>query len=237
MWSEQEIELTQKYSEEIRQIYNESSVVPHLARLRREDNPQAPGFLQIGKKFIIPRDFFEVGHIIIVRPFAEFVKLSEFQYAIDVLREIPDEPISSENPPDGEMINDAIAATPELVEPDYIIIPIAFFVDLHTMSRASRYPIIQYKNGQAYYNYAGRNLHVLWSNKYISLNEIIIGNSRDSLWLFKSDNGGNRLTVEFFFEEPETNPILLVQTIFRFHPPPAGRICVIKFPESLCEVR
>ena len=163
--------------------------------------------------------------------------LSEYQYLIDVLGETSRHRIHSEKPPDKEMIDDAVRTVSSLTEPDYIIAPIAFYVGLHALSRSSRFPVIQYEEGQAYYNYAKRRLRILWSNKFIRLNELIIGNSRDSLWLFKSSNGAGRLTVQFYFEEPEPNPILLVQTVFRFRPPSPERMYVIKFPGKLCKLK
>jgi hypothetical protein len=235
MWSEREKQLIQRYSKEIREEYYKRSRVPLLATIRREPNAQAPNFLKLGRRFIIPREFFEESHVIIVHPFAEFIELSEYQYLIDTLRETSVHHVQSNTPPDEKIMDDAIRKISGFTEPNYIIIPIAFYVDLHVLSRASRFPIIQYENGQAYYNLAGKRLRILWSNKFIHLNEIIIGNSEDGLWLYKSADD-NRLTVRFYFEEHEVNPMLLVQTVFRFEPPPSEKIFVIKFPEHLCRI-
>jgi hypothetical protein len=236
MWSEREKQLIQRYYEEIRQEYYKRSRVPLLATLRRESDAKAPNFLKLGKKFIIPRELFEESHVIIVHPFAEFIELSEYQFLIDTLRKTSIHHVQSKTAPNQKIIDNAIIRISGYTEPDYIIIPIAFYVDLHALSRASRFPTIQYENGQAYYNFAGKRLRILWSNKFINLNEIIIGSSKDGLWLYKSFDGNDRLTVRFYFEEPEINPILLVQTVFRFLPPSREKISVIEFPENLCRV-
>ena len=236
MWSENELQLTHRYSQEIRREYNQRSRVPILAIPQRERNAQAPDFLKFARRFKMSREFFEEGHIIIVHPFAEFIERSEYQYLIDILKETSRNRISSDTSPDIEMINSGIMSISSLTEPNFVIIPIAFYVGLHALNRASGVPVIQYDGGHAYYNYASRQLRILWSNKFINLNEIIIGNSRDSLWLFKSANGDNRLTVRFDLDETGTNAILLVQTVFRYHPPSAENVSVIEFPESLCRI-
>lgn len=236
MWSERELELTRKYTEEIRQQYNKGSIVPLLANVRRETDAQAPDFFKFARRFIIPRELFDEGHIIIVRPFADFVVHSEYQHFIDVLKETSVNRPISETAPDIEMIDSAIESISNLTQPNFIIIPIAFYVSLHALSRAARQPVINYENGQQFYDCISGRLRILWSNKFINLREIIVGNSRDSSWLFKSANGNERLTAEFYLEDPRTNPILLVQTVFRFLPPPAERIRVIEFPQDLCEI-
>lgn len=236
MWSERERQLIQKYSEEIRQQYNQGSRVPLLATPQREPSPQAHGFLKFGRRFIIPREHFREGVLIIVRPFADGIELSEYQYLIDTLRQTSSQHTRSERSPDREMINNAIERVLGSTRPNYMIVPIAFFVDLHNWDTTLGSSIIQYQNGHAYYTYAEQRLRVLWSNKFISLNEIIIGSSRDGLWLFRSANGDERLTARFYFEEEEPNPILLVQTVFRFQPPAPEQISVIDFPERLCRI-
>lgn len=236
MWSEREKKLIQEYCEEIRSGYRSESKVPLLATLRREPNPHAPNFLKIGKKFEIPKEFFEPGHRIIVRPFADFVALSEYQFLIDMLKNVSTHHIQSDNLPNMEMVDEAVRAICEFTRPDYIIVPIAFYMDFHQWSRVSgKIPCINYDNRQAYYRYGGIHLRVLWSNKFIRLNEIIIGNSRDGEWLFKSANGDERLTVRFYFEQQHANPILLVQTVFRFRPPAPQEIYVIEFSEDLLQ--
>ena len=73
MWSDRERRLIQRYSGEIRQSYLEGSRVPVLATVRREPDARAPNFLKIGRRFRIPREFFEEDHFIVVRPFADFI--------------------------------------------------------------------------------------------------------------------------------------------------------------------
>jgi len=236
MWNEREEGLIQRYREEIRQQYSQGSKVRLLTTLRREPDAQASDFLKIARRFKIPRDFFEEDHIIIVRPFSDFVELSEYQFIIDELKEASRNRSRYETLPTVEMIDHAIRSISGLTQPDFIIIPIAFYVDLHQKSRNSRLPVIQYEDRQTYYNHGFGRCRVLWSNKFINLNEIIIGNSQDSEWLFKSANGENRLTVEFHPDDSPLNIILLVQTVFRFHPPPPERIAVIEFPENLCNI-
>ena len=236
MWNEREEDLIQRYSEEIQQQYYQSSRIPLLATMRREPDAQAPHFLKFARRFRIPREFFWDGRIIIVRPFADFIVYSEYQYFIDVLKETSDNRTMSETTPDIEMINSAIGSISGLTGPDFILIPIAFFVSLHALNRASGLSIIEYDRGHAYYNYADRRLRILWSNKFINLNEIIIGNSRNGLWLFKSANADNRLTVRFDLDETGADAILLVQTVFRYHPPSSENVSVIEFPESLCRI-
>jgi len=232
MWSEREEQLIQEYSEEIRRLYHERSKVPLLADLQKECALEAPNFLKIGKKFIIPRKYF-VGHRIIVHPFVDFVVLSEYQYLINTLKETSANHIRSNTSPNKEMIDKAISEISEFTEPNYMVVPIAFYVMFHEWSRDSKLPCVDYYKGQAHYSYAGKKLRILWSNKFIHLNEIIIGNSRDGKWYFKPANGNERLTVKFYFEEQLSDPVLLVQTVFRFQSPSPKKVYVIEFPAEI----
>jgi hypothetical protein len=235
MWTEREKELIQKYAEEIRHQYNQWSRVPFLAKTRKETNTDAPDFLKIERRFRIPRDAFEENHLLVVRPFAETIELSEYQYIIDVLKNLPTIPLQASIIPSKEMLDNAINELLNTTVPDYIIIPLAFMVDLSMASLRLKFPFIEYKDGNEYYTYEGKRLHILWSNKFITLNEIIIGCSKDSIWFFKAVDDDERLNVRFDLPNHELNPVLLIQTIFRFCPPPDAMIRVIKFPKSICE--
>lgn len=225
-----------RYIQEIRRIYREKSRVPLLSRIQIETNPNAPNFQKIGKRFVIPHEYFEPGHHIIVHPFAEFMVLSEFQYVIDTLRETVNADTESNSPPDMSMIDSAVtsmfARRPRPA--DYIIVPIAFYVDLHKWVRPSRRPVIYYEDRQACYSYLEMRLRLLWSNKFINLNEIIVGNSHDSLWRYKPSDKNEMLTVDFSFDE--LDPILRVQQVFKFEPPSPENIFVIRFSEDLCRL-
>jgi len=235
MLSNREQASLQKYIDEIHLRYNQKSVVPYLTTVREETNSSAPNFIKIGRRFKIPREYLEEDHIIIVYPFARFVELSEYQYIIDILRKTSTVKACSDAKPTIELIDRAIARIWNTTIPNYIIIPIAFYVDLHMVSRSSNIPIIHYEGRNAFYRYRNRRLRVFWSNKYISLNEIIIGSSGDSQWLFKPADGGSRMTVKFFTEDAE-NLMLLVKTVFRFIPPQPERLSTVEFPEKLCRL-
>jgi len=235
VWSDRERELVLKYCEEIRQTYKEMSHVPVIAVVRKELEAQALGFEKIAKRFLMPREFFEPNHVIMVRSFADFVELSEFQYMIYRLKQVSNRRTQLNTPPTYQMIDAAIEAICGLTNPNYIIIPIAFFVELHMATRPSGLRLIQFERHDSFYAFGNLRLRIMWSNKYIKLNEIIVGSSDDSLWLFKSDSD-ERLKVDFA-EEGQDNVALLVETIFRFSPPQADRVSVMEFPENLCQIR
>ena len=221
-------ELFQRYSQEILHAYNESSRIPKLTTIERIDTSQLPGFEKFAKKFLIPSEYFLESQVIIVRPFADFVTLSEFQYIIDTLNQISAIRIERDNPPDGTLIDQAIERI-SYVQPDFIIIPVRFFVILNRQN-FSNDPIIRFENGNQYYINRGQRLKILWSNKYIKLNEIIIGSSNDSCWLYKSAND-ERLRVEFT-DEGGFKYQLLIETIFKYRPPMPPNVAIIQFPEE-----
>lgn len=228
-------ELFLKYTQEIHQTYRENSLVPVLTTIQKEEDTQALGFVKIGKRFLVPQEFFEVNHVIIMRPFADFIELSEYQYIIDTMKETHHTHARCRQSPDYQIINEAIETIIGITEPNFIILPLAFFVSLHEGSRRPDGPPIRYDNDRhPYYVDNGSRLRILWSNKYIKLNEMIIGNSRDSLWLFKS-NDDERLKVEFVDVE-QGDVTLLVETVFRYQPPPPDRLSVTEFPEELCRI-
>ena len=234
MLSVREKELAKKYSDEILQIYNDNSPVPLLAVPRKEDDSQASGFIKIAKKFLMPREYFEPNQVVIMRPFADFVELSEFQYLIDILKQTEGKHAEASQNPNQNLINASIEAISSLTQPNYIIIPIAFYVSLHMESRGRGHPLIDYgRSSQGYYVGGRSRLRILWSNKYIKLNQKIIGSNRDGQWLYKSDSN-ERLRVEFELNEP-TNLTLLVETIFKYRPPSPDKVSVIDFPADLCK--
>lgn len=229
-------EIFLKYAQEIRNAYYENSRIPVLATIRREENIRSPDFLKIGKEFLIPEEFFDPDHVIITRPFADFVELSEFQYIIGVLNQTSDRKTQCCHVPDYSTINSAIEAISGITTPDFIVIPIAFFVGLHSGSVGSGAASVRYESdNHPYYVGSGSRLRILWSNKYIKLNEILIGSSRDSFWLFKS-NDDDRLWVEFK-DLRQTKVSLLVETKFKYLPPPADKISVVEFPDRLCQIQ
>jgi len=240
MPSSREEKLIQEYSTEIQRLYQERSIIHYLTTVKRELNSEAPDFLKIGRRFIIPRTFFEEGHHIIVHPFADFIELSEYQYIIDTLKkefytfnEASTHDIKSNDLPNKKFLDDAINDIRDFTEPNYMIVPIAFYLHFYQLSRDTKKPCINFDSGTAYYEYERKRLRILWSNKFIRLNEIIIGNSRDSLWLFKSANGDERLTVKIDFNDTSADPTLLVQTVFRFQSPKHGKVNILRFSESL----
>jgi hypothetical protein len=233
-------DLFQKYAKEIHKEYEQNSRIPLLSRIQAETDPQALNFMKFGRRFIVPREYFEPGRLIIVRPFAESILLSEYQCIIDALREASTARHESQTPPNRTIIDNAVSELLRLTRPDYIIIPIAFLVELSRASMRTRSPdtrFIEYDRGSEYYNYAGCRLNILWSNKYINLNEVIIGNSQDGLWLFKPEVPGHddRLTVRFEVNEG-LDPTLLVQTIFKYIPPAREKVYVISYPVEMCRI-
>lgn len=130
--------------------------------------------------------------------------------------------------------NEAISVILPLYPPNFIIMPVAFYVQLHQQIRAGN-PVIRYgTNGDSYYVGTGERLRILWSNKFINLNEILIGSSERSTWYYKPHDNV-RLKVEFM-EEDINNLALLVETVFKFVPPSPNTISNIQFPEALCRI-
>jgi hypothetical protein len=232
MWSPRETELITRYSNEISQIYERSSRVPILTTPRLEHNAAAEDFIKIGKRFLIPREFFEPNHYIVMKPFSNFIELSEFQYLIDTLLQIKENRIRCQEEPSSEIINSAITNIITETCPNFMIVPVSFFVHMHTQNRSR---LIDYReDSREYYNgYGMAPLRIIWSNKYVRLNQIIIGNSNDSIWMYKGGNFG-RLLIEF--ENTGLDLSMLIQTVFRYIPPPSNNLSVIDFPEELCRL-
>jgi len=241
MSSDRLSDLFQKYSKEIHEEYERNSRIPFLSRIQVETNLRAPDFIKFERRFVIPRDLFEPDHLIIVRPFAESIVLSEFQYIIDALRQASPARCKSKTLPNKDTVDNAVSDLLSLTTPNYMIIPIAFNVELTLASLRTKFravPFIEYAKGGEYFNYAGNRLRILWSNKYIKLNEIIIGNSKDSQWLFKSEKHAHddRLRVRFEVNQEDPDPTLLIQTIFKYVPPMQEKVYVISYPAEMCEV-
>ena len=118
-----------------------------------------------------------------------------------------------------------------------MIVPISFFVNIHnwgTRYTNKRPALIEYIKGDAYYKYFGGKMKILWSNKYIKLNEIIIGSKDDSIWEYQPDiNSNERITIKF---EPDgIDGILFINEVFKYIPPSPENISIIKFPPELCD--
>ena len=87
--------------------------------------------------------------------------------------------------------------------------------------------IIYESGGQPYYIFGKYKIKILWTNKFIKLNKIILGNKNDSKWEFKQDEiTGGRLTIKF---SRNGNDSLLLSTAFKFHPPSTNKVYFIGF--------
>lgn len=221
----------QRYAQEIHQLYEDKSKIPFMTQTREERDPRAHGFLRIEKRFRIPREHLADDVIMVTYPFAETIVYSEFRYLIDRLSAISSIRTEYSHIPDRITIDQAISRVLDHSIPDFIVIPIDFYVDLHRWATQLPNPVIQYDGPNAYYLQSNCRLRILWSNKFVRLNSIIIGSLNDSIWNFIRGNDNRRLTVEF--EENGDETLLLVQTRFRYDEPQPDQVSIIDFPSEL----
>jgi len=125
------------------------------------------------------------------------------------------------------------------VSPDFMLVPISFFVDMHDWGMNLNYPsggTISYDKRQIYYNYLGKRCRIIWSNKFLNLSEIIIGNSMNSLWRYRPDEyNGKRVTIRI--TPKGMDGVLLVKTDFEYHPPLSDEVSIISFPDNLTKIK
>ena len=232
MWYEEDIK---RYTSEIKEFYYNNNIVDHLSIV--EKKYEIPNALQIARKFILP--FIDKNIYLVLSPFVQGIQMAEFQYIIDQLKKSGRHNIKSNKLPDRELIENAILKIPPYSKSSFMIVPVAFFVEMHRwgMVPTNSHHFIRYEEDRMpYYHFREEKIKIIWSNKFINLNEIIIGSKMDSLWQYKPDKEKDeRITIKF-----ETTPegeTLLLKTVFRYTPPPTEYISIIEFPEELAEFK
>jgi len=235
MFSRNENIIIEKYTQDIKRYYYDHNILDHLTII--EENPNIIDPKQIAIKISLPFDMFEENVYVEFSRIIQGMQMTEFQYVIDELQKGKINYIEYNVPPNKKIIDEAILLLPQYKQVDYMIVPISFFMDMHKwgMPIDSLYHIITYDNNYPYYNILGEKIKILWSNKFIKLNNIIIGSKNDNLWQYKPDDATNeRLTVNFSKENNKN--ILLLKTIFKFIPANPEYISIIKFPEELIKI-
>ena len=236
MWSNEEIKYINKYINDIKEFYYKYSYLPYLTTLI--DNPKLENALKFEKRYLLehfqlsPSIFWEFSRI------TQGIQMAEFQYVIDRLKEnaiVPDNIIEFSELPNQHIIQQAIFKIYSLNKPIFMIVPIAFFTDMHKwgMRYDSPHQIV-WEGGHAFFKIFDQKINIIWSNKFVKLNEIIIGNKRESKWYYKPDEKtGERLTVKF--ESDNLDTILILKAVFKYHTPQPREISIIKFPSEFCE--
>jgi len=227
------IDLIQKYTDEMLDYYKKYTLLEYLTTLKPVQEISDP--LYLSKKIIIPKEILNGLAIGLFSNFIRSIQMGEFQYIIDQLRNYKINEFYSEEFPDRKMINNGINMLLKNTKPDFMIVPIEFFVDMHHWGMRFDLgypPVLKYDETLPIYHYRDHMLKIMWSNKFINLKEIIIGNNSDSEWLYKPDKHTNeRITIEF--EREIGDDVLLTQTIFKYIPPYPECISIIRFDENL----
>lgn len=222
-------EVIEKYTKDILDYYYKSSRVQFLTTVKKVNEITEPKY--IGHKIQLKPDLFEPNVYYEFSRLIQGMQMAEFQKIIDELNKKKNHYVKHNKLPNKEIIDSAIDKIDTYSNPDFMIVPIAFFTDMHKwgMPIESKYHILTYKNHHPQYDYLGNKILILWSNKFINLNNIIIGRKEDSEWQYIPDKQtNNRLTVRF--QEDYT---LFLQTIFKYIPPHPEEISIIEFPEEL----
>jgi len=230
MWYENEVK---RYTNEILEFYYDNNRVNHLSLVQKED--ELLDALQIAKKIILP--FIEKNVYIVLSPLVQGIQMTEFQYIINQLKEKGKDNLKSDKLPDRKIIENGIQKLLPFTKPDFMIVPIGFFVDMHRwgIPMTDSYHIIKYQDKYPFYHFREERLKIIWSNKFVNLNEIIIGNKEHSLWQYKADEETDeRITIKF--ERGLEGETLLLKTVFKYTPPYSENISIIEFPEELTKL-
>jgi len=237
MWSDFEKSEIERYTKELLEFYYRESRLESLTTIRK--NEQLTDALMLAKKVNLPQ--IRKGVIIGLTSLIQGLQLGEFQYIIDTLNKADANVQEYKRLPNREIIDEARYKL-SYNRPDFIIIPVRFFVHIHNwgmpLPGSAGRSVIAYENHGAYYHVGGDRMKILWSNKFIRLNEIIIGSKNEGLWEYRPDEStGERVTVRFDKEWPMAEPTLLLKTVFRYTPPPPERVSIIRFPPELTEIK
>jgi hypothetical protein len=237
MWSDFEESQIRKYTKELLKSYYEDSRLESLTTVRK--NEYLTDALTLGKRIILPQ--FEENVIMIQTPLIQGLQLGEFQYIIDALNKSSVNVQEYKDLPNREII-DEVHSKLLHSRPDFMIIPISFFVDVHNwgmrLDGSTGLSVMTYRGRSAYYDVGGDRMRILWSNKFVRLNEIIIGSKSDSLWQYRPDEStGERVTIRFEREKATSEPTLLLKTVFKYTPPPPENVSIIRFPPELTEIK
>jgi hypothetical protein len=239
MWSKDELSSIKKYKTELLTYYKNNSRLKYLTQVVKND--KLNDYESIGKKYLLPNFRLEPNTYWVLSSFIQGLAMGEFQYIINSLISLDknqQQTIKYNKLPNNDIIENALEKLDDYMEPNYMIVPINFFVDMHNwgMKLIGEHYIINYKNEAASYNSSRGELKIIWSNKFINLNQIIIGDKNRSSWQYIPDSEtGDEITIEF---EPEISDAkLFLQERFKYLPPYNDEISIIEFPKELTNIR
>lgn len=228
-------EFIEKNTKEIIKFYYQQSRLDNIATLIKNKNLYQSK--KLGKRINIPRDALFTNVDIVWSKIIMGLTIAEFQYIIDVINENVSEEKTYNHYPTKKMIdNKILSLINQGINPNYMITPIGFYMKFFEWSpfkdSNSR---IRYDKGIQYYCYAGQNLRIIWSSKYIKLNKLIIGSKLNSKWYYEPDeeNQNERIIVKFDLEKYE---LLLLET-FNYVAPNPSEISVLVFTEDICKFK
>jgi len=235
MWSEDELVSIKKYKNELLTYYRNNSRLKYLTQVIK--NNTLIDYETFGKRYVLPNFRLEPNTYWVLSRFLQGLAMGEFQYIINTLINLDKnkkQTIITDKLPNDDVIESAIEKLDDYIKPNYMIVPINFFVSMHDwgMKLTEKYHFINYRNGVASYNSSKGELIIVWSNKFIKLNQIIIGDKNRSSWLYLPDTEtDDEITINF---EPDAiDATLFLQERFRYMPPHNDEISIVEFPEEL----
>jgi len=226
-------EIKENYRTEMLKYYYSDSRLDHFTTIT--SSQEILDSLKLAKYINIPKDTLDGNVYLVTSSIVQSITMGEYRYAVNNINSIEENIIISETSPNKEIINEAIVKSMNYSIPDFIIIPVEFFVDIHKwgmpITNKKHYSTIFYEDNMPFYRFGSYNLKILWTNKYIDFNNIIIGSKHNSMWIYKPDKPtGERLTIKF--ERTPQKDTLLLQTVFKFHPPNPDTVTIIKFTKN-----
>jgi hypothetical protein len=225
-------------------VYWRASIIPeatnHRTFVEGADDPA--GFLQIGLRYLVPKEWFEGEANIFpdITDMARNVAIGEerllwknisTEFSGETLK-VPEVLPQQVNSAIAEMINNGLA-------PTVMFAPVELYSTIHSWVDPAGHPYYAYPAGpRTFYLAGGSSLRIFWSNKYSPLDRIIIYDKSFGSWIVKPQSQtGSYLWIEPKPSDRDSTKFdITIKTVAKFVPqfPERARIIV---PERLPELR
>lgn len=227
MWYKNDINILSNYITKMINNFKTSSVVPSICTMIK--NNEIKNALKFSKKYDLgkmnPNTFYSFSRLV------QSITWGEFNYIVDQLKKSSSY-IQEYKMPDKNIINTSISKIIG-VKPDIMIVPVDFFVNMHQWGMKYEEdgtpPVIKYEDKIPYYYYDDETkLRIIWANKAININEIIISKKENNIWEYKTYSETNE-RIYFNFEHNIDTDYLFYESLFKYYPPKDDKIFCIKY--------
>jgi hypothetical protein len=185
----------------IKRAYYETSVIQDVCTVSSYDATLngKPDFVQSGLRVPIPKgDMEKTDRVILVDELGKAVSTGERNYLFDIwAKKAPEKRYPHEQfTPEG--FQQALEELVMGLSPIVLFTPVEKYVEIASWMHRGEGVIRWRPGGASFVLEDGRELRIIWSNKYAPLDRFIMADPSASRWLFKPDpQTHDRLTVMF----------------------------------------